>query len=86
MEIVELLGNRIRLGIITTLYQYGEMTSFELMTKLGTSYRVLNSHLRVLEAAGFVKVRRLGRMKMVRLSQDPRIQTLGKVLIELDGR
>jgi len=86
MEIVELLGNRIRLGIIVELYRHGEMTAYELVVKLGTSYWVLNKHLSLLEAAGFVKVRRVGRMKMVKLSQDPPIQALGKVLAELDGK
>ena len=86
MKITELLGHKIRLGIIVELYRHGEMSTFELVSKLESSYRVINEHLKMLEAAGFVKVRRVGRMKMIKLSGDPRIQTLAKTLVELDGK
>jgi len=86
MDITEILGNRLRLRVLTELYKSGELTVTELVQELGTNHRVLNSHLRVLEDAGLIAVKWIGRMRMVRLSEDPRVMRLVKAVIELDGR
>jgi len=86
MDITEILGNRLRLRVLTELYKSGELTVAELVQNLKTNHRVLNSHLRVLEDAGFIVVKWIGRIRMVRLSEDPRVMRLVKTIVELDGR
>jgi len=83
--IENILGNRLRLKIIIELYKTGEMTVYELVQKLGSHYKVLNKHLEVLETAGFVCIRWVGRMKLIKLVENQRILSLAKALAELDG-
>jgi len=86
MDITEILGNRLMLKVIVELYKSGSLTVTELVQKLGTNHRVLSSHLRVLEDAGLIAVKWIGRMRMVRLSEDPCVMRLAKTIVELDGR
>lgn len=86
MEITELLGNRLRLKVIVELYKSGELTVTELVHNLGTNHRVLVSHLKVLEDAGFITVKWIGRIRMVKLSENPHVLQLAKAMVELDGK
>jgi len=86
MDITEILGNRLRLRVLTELYKSGVLSVSELVQNLKTNHRVLNSHLRVLEDAGFISVKWIGRIRMVRLSEDPRVVRLVETIVELDGR
>jgi len=66
------------------LSKNGGMTVTELTLTLKTNHKVLIRHLEVLEAAGIITTRWVGRMRFVKLADRREITKLVETLRELD--
>jgi DNA-binding transcriptional ArsR family regulator len=74
------LGARARIRILLELYKVVEINTTSLAKALDMNYGQLDRHLRLLIKAGLVEEYRIGRVRIVRLKNDPRVLDLVKAL------
>lgn len=60
-ELLRVLGNPVRLGVILQLEEHGERCVHELVTALDVKQPLLSQHLRVLRSANLIVGRRDGK-------------------------
>jgi ArsR family transcriptional regulator len=60
-ELLKVLGNPVRLGVILELEEHGERCVHELVTALDVSQPLMSQHLRVLRSANLIVGRRVGK-------------------------
>ncbi len=60
-ELLRVLGNPVRLGVILQLEEHGERCVHELVTALDVNQPLLSQHLRVLRSANLIVGRRDGK-------------------------
>ncbi|MFM7534489.1 MAG: ArsR/SmtB family transcription factor [Acidimicrobiales bacterium] len=60
-ELLKVLGNPVRLGVILELEEHGEQCVHELVASLDVSQPLMSQHLRVLRSANLIVGRRDGK-------------------------
>lgn len=80
------LGSPLRVRIIIALLKLGEINATELAIRLETNYSQLLSHIKTLVEYGIVEERRIGRARLVKLSESEHVVKLAKALAELDEK
>jgi len=78
------LGSGLRVRVILALWKYGELHTTELAHRLGTNYRLLMRHIGVLSRYGVVEERRIGRLRLVKLSNKAHVIELAKALAKME--
>jgi len=78
------LGSALRVKVILILWKYGELHTTELAHKLGTNYRLLLRHIEVLSRYGVIEERRIGRLRLVKLSNKAHVIELAKALTKME--
>ncbi len=69
LDALEVLGNRNRIHIIVTLYS-GDLSAVDFAMMLDMSITGVMKHLRLLEQAGLITRKKVGRRNMCSLSKD----------------
>ncbi|MEM0369628.1 MAG: winged helix-turn-helix domain-containing protein [Pyrobaculum sp.] len=80
------LGSPLRVKIIITLLKLGEVNATELANRLETNYAQLLSHIKILVKYGIVEERRIGRARLIKLSDAEYVVKLAKALAQLDEK
>lgn len=76
-ELFNALADRTRRTILDELSQRGDQTLFEICSRLATRHglgstrQAISQHLAVLEAAGLIESRRVGRYKLHSITPEP---------------
>ncbi|MEM3736439.1 MAG: winged helix-turn-helix domain-containing protein [Candidatus Bathyarchaeia archaeon] len=66
MQIEEVLGNKLRLKILKTLNQMGELNVSEIARRIGANHKTTMEHLKILEEEGILQHKRFGRIRLYR--------------------
>ncbi|MFZ2101629.1 MAG: metalloregulator ArsR/SmtB family transcription factor [Oricola sp.] len=70
-EILKAVGDQTRRSILTTLAQEGPLRVTELAGRYDMSLNAISKHIKVLEAAGIVTRRTIGRVHLIEANLDP---------------
>ncbi|KUO91014.1 MAG: hypothetical protein AT713_00515 [Caldivirga sp. JCHS_4] len=71
MNLVDgIMKSKIRIKIILTLYELGELSISQLAKTIGSNYTLTLKHVRALEEMGIVKEVTVGRMRLIKLNKN----------------
>jgi predicted transcriptional regulator len=70
MDVEDIFSSRVRMKILKTLAQLGELNVSEIARKLGINYETTTKHLEMLEAVSIVQHKKFGRIKLYRLCEN----------------
>lgn len=68
MQVENVLGNRLRLKILKTLNQMGELNVSEIARRVGANHKTTMKHLKILEDEGVLYCKRFGRIRLYRFA------------------
>ncbi len=66
----EIMESKVRIKIILTLYELGELNITQLAKIIGSNYTLTLKHVKALEEVGIVKEVNIGRMRIIKLNKD----------------
>ncbi|MCJ7422663.1 winged helix-turn-helix domain-containing protein [Candidatus Bathyarchaeota archaeon] len=69
MKIEDVFSSRLRMRILKTLMQAGELNISEIARRLGINYKAARQHLEVLEDEGVLQHKTFGRIRLYRLNE-----------------
>jgi DNA-binding transcriptional ArsR family regulator len=69
MNIEDVFSSRLRMKILKTLIQLGEVNASEIARRLRINYEITVKHLRTLENEGIVVDKTFGRVRLYRLRE-----------------
>ncbi|MEM2104101.1 MAG: winged helix-turn-helix domain-containing protein [Candidatus Bathyarchaeia archaeon] len=70
MQIEEALGSKLRVKILKLLYQITELNVTEIARRIGSDYKTVIKHLKILEEAGFLQHKKFGRIHLYRINEN----------------
>jgi DNA-binding transcriptional ArsR family regulator len=81
MDSRRLIASSCRQKILQALSKVGETYLMDLVRRTNSTYTQVNRNVEILEKEGMIKVRSVGRLKMIRLERDnPKTDALLKAL------
>jgi DNA-binding transcriptional ArsR family regulator len=83
MKIEDVFSSRGRVRILRILAEIGELNISALARRAGLNYSTAREHLRVLEAAGLVRHKRFGRIRIFRFNDGDARARMIRALVEL---
>lgn len=83
MRIEDVFASRGRVRILRILAEIGELNISALARRAGLNYSTAREHLRVLEAAGLVRHKRFGRIRIFRFNDGDARARMIQRLVEL---
>ncbi|MDH5462015.1 MAG: winged helix-turn-helix domain-containing protein [Candidatus Bathyarchaeota archaeon] len=83
MRIEDVFASRGRVRILRILAEIGELNISALARRAGLNYSTAREHLRVLEAAGLVRHKSFGRIRIFRFNDEDARARMIRQLVEL---
>jgi CRISPR locus-related DNA-binding protein len=81
MNIEDFFSSRLRMNILKTLSEVGELNISGIARRLGVNYGTTDKHLKVLENEGIVQHKRFGRIRIYRLNKhSPKTKAIQNLL------
>jgi len=81
MDSRRLIASSCRQKILETLSKVGETYLMDLVRRVNSTYTQVNRNLQILEKEGIIKVRSVGRLRMIRLDREnPKTDIILKAL------
>jgi len=81
MDMEDFFSSKVRIKILKTLWQVGELNISGIARRLGVNYETTNKHLKVLENEGMVQHKRFGRIRIYRLNEhSPKTKSVQNLL------
>lgn len=81
MDIEDVFSSRLRMRILKTLMQVGELNVSEIARRLGVNYKTTHKHLEILEDEDIIKHKIFGRIRLYRLNiSSPRTKAIQNLI------
>lgn len=81
MDVEDFFSSKLRVKILKTLFDMGELNVSEIARRLGVNYSTTNKHLKILEDEGIVRHKMFGRIHLYRLNeQSPKVKALQNLI------
>lgn len=86
MKLEELFGSRGRMKILKVILSEGEVNITKLVKQSGLHYNLVKRHVEYLSSLGIVKVKSIGRIRIVEANfDDPRVVALRDLIRTIES-
>ncbi|NIN53175.1 MAG: ArsR family transcriptional regulator [Nitrososphaeria archaeon] len=86
MNVEDVFSSKLRMRIIKSLMNIGELNVSEIARRLGANYQTTKNHLQILEDEGIIKHKIFGRIRLYRLNRSSSKMKAVQNLIEVWNR
>jgi len=86
MNVEDVFSSRLRMRVIKSLMNIGELNVSEIARRLGANYQTTKKHLQILEDEGIIKHKIFGRIRLYRLNRSSLKMKAVQNLIEVWDR
>lgn len=86
MNVEDVFSSKLRMRIIKSLMNIGELNVSEIARRLGANYQTTKKHLQILEDEGIIKHKIFGRIRLYRLNRSSSKMKAVQNLIEVWNR
>jgi len=76
LELEEVFSSKLRMKIIKTIYQLGQLNASDIARRINLNYTATQKHLKLLESEGVLSVWVYGRVHLYRLSDSKKAKAV----------